>query len=312
MRIVVALGGNALLKRGEPPEADTQRKNVEKAAVSIAEVATIHQVILTHGNGPQIGLLALEAEAYRDVDPYPFHLLGAESQGMIGYLLIESLGNLMPGSHISALMTRVLVDADDPAFDSPSKPIGPVYEEKEAKRLSQKRGFAVAADGAFWRRVVPSPAPKEIVDLAEIRLLADAGFIVICAGGGGVPVVAQNGGFKGVEAVIDKDRTSSLLATGVDAEMLLILTDVSAVAEGFESGRPRWIRRAPPRALRSEDFAPGSMAPKIEAVCRFVEETGKPAVIGRLDAARALMEGSAGTRIEAGRAAIDYYESEPS
>lgn len=204
MKIVVAVGGNALLRRGEPAEAAVQKRNVDAAARVLAELAAEHQVVLTHGNGPQIGLLALEAEAYGDVEPYPLDVLGAESQGMVGYLMHQAIDNLLPERIVAALLTRVVVDADDPAFDAPTKPIGPVYSAAAAQDLATRRDWRVASDGKWWRRVVPSPEPRSIVDVEAIELLTNAGALVVCAGGGGIPVVAREGGLEGVEGVIDK------------------------------------------------------------------------------------------------------------
>ena len=297
MRVVVALGGNALLPRGAPPRADLQRRNVALAAAAIAGIARHHDVVVTHGNGPQVGLLALQAEAYADVQPYPLDVLGAESEGMIGYLIEQELANCLPERDVVTLLTQVVVDADDPAMAAPSKPIGPVYPPSKAAAL-RRRGWAVARDGDHVRRVVPSPVPRRIVELRAIRLLVEAGVLVVCAGGGGIPVVeTSSGGLAGVEAVIDKDLAAALLADALGAEALLLLTDVDAVQTGWRTPAARPIRRASPATLRRHRFEPGSMAPKVEAACRFVETTGGIAGIGALADAAAILTGEAGTMV---------------
>jgi carbamate kinase len=298
MRIVVALGGNALLRRDEAPESTVQRRNVDRAASSIAELASEHELVLTHGNGPQVGLLALQSEAYRQVAPYPLDVLGAESEGMIGYVLEQGLRNELPGREVATLLTQVVVDPMDPAFATPTKPIGSVYAEPEAARLASERGWTLARDGAGFRRVVPSPEPIEIVELAAIRLLVENGVLVVCVGGGGIPV-ARNGALRGVEAVIDKDRAAALLAERLDADALLLLTDVDAVVLGWGTPEARPLRTATVAELREHAFVPGSMGPKIEAACRFVERTGGRAAIGALDMAPATLAGRAGTAITA-------------
>lgn len=298
MRIVVALGGNALLRRGEPAEAASQLRNVEVAASSVAGLADEHELVVTHGNGPQVGLLAAQAAAYGEVGPYPLDVIGAESEGMIGYLLEQGLRNVLPGRKVATLLTQVVVDGDDPAFQHPTKPIGLVYPEARARELERERGWAIAPDGAGWRRVVPSPEPRSIVQLSSIRLLLESGVIVVCTGGGGIPVVVESGAMHGVEAVIDKDLAAALLATALATDGLLLLTDVDAVYRDWDTPAAAPIRRATPATLRRERFAPGSMGPKVEAACRFVEQGGCFAAIGGLDAAAALVAGTAGTRIE--------------
>jgi carbamate kinase len=298
MRVVVALGGNALLRRGERPDVDVQRANVRRAAAAVAALAREHMVVVTHGNGPQVGLLALQSEAQRGVAPYPLDVLGAESEGLIGYLIEQELARLLPAREIATLLTQVEVDARDPAFAAPSKPIGPVYDQAAARRLARERGFAIAPDGTGFRRVVPSPEPLRIRELRAIEILLDAGVIVVCAGGGGIPVVtAADGGVRGIEAVIDKDLASALLARTLAADALLLLTDVPAVLDGWPDGAP--IRRATPGELRARRFAPGSMAPKVEAACRFVEQGGALAAIGALEDAAELLHGNAGTAVRA-------------
>jgi carbamate kinase len=301
LRVIIALGGNALLRRGDPPEVSIQRRNVEQAAAGIAPLANEHEIVLTHGNGPQIGLLALQSEAYKPVKQYPLDVLGAQTDGMIGYLLEQELANRLPGRDVAALLTRVEVDPEDPAFHDPSKPIGPVYEKSEAEKIAKERNWSVAADGDKFRRVVPSPEPQRIVELNTIRYLVNAGTVVICTGGGGIPVVrGKDGLLSGVEAVIDKDRAAGLLARQLEADALLMLTDVDAVYENFGEDNARAIARAGPDAMKGYDFARGSMQPKISAGCDFAEATGGFAAIGRLADAGALIEGTAGTRIEAG------------
>jgi carbamate kinase len=301
MRVVMALGGNALLRRGEAPEADAQRRNVERAVErSVAPVARRSELVLTHGNGPQVGLLALQAAAYRDVRPYPLDVLGAESEGMIGYLIDLALVNALPERDVATLLTQVEVDPDDPAFATPSKPIGPTYSDAEVVRLRAERHWVMMRDGAGWRRAVPSPVPRHIREINTIKLLLEAGVIVVCAGGGGIPVIAtREGGLRGVEAVIDKDLAAALLAESVDADTLLLLTDVSAVWTRWPMSEGTPIRRATPAELRSHSFAAGTMGPKVEAACRFVERTGRTAAIGAIDQAEAILEGTAGTQVRA-------------
>jgi carbamate kinase len=295
MRIVVALGGNALLRRGELPTATAQQRNVEVAVDAIAEIAREHDVVVTHGNGPQVGLLALQGAAFGDVPVYPLDVLGAESEGMIGYLLDQGLANRLPGRRVATLLTQVVVDPADPAFRRPTKPIGPVYSAADAEIIAAERDWAIAPDGAGWRRVVPSPEPREIVELETIRLLVDAGVLVICSGGGGIPVVRRSGALHGVEAVIDKDLSAELLAELVGADLLLMLTDVPAVEAGWGSPHARPIRTATVWELRQLAFADGSMGPKVEAACRFVERTGERAGICALADAAAIVRGDAGT-----------------
>jgi len=304
MRLVVALGGNALLRRGEPAEAWIQREHVLEVAAELAALAREHELVLTHGNGPQVGLLALEADAYAAVTPYPLDVLGAESQGMIGYFLVQALANELPGRDVVAVLTQVLVDAGDGAFGRPTKPIGPVYSEQEARRLAAERGWTVAPDGEHFRRVVASPEPRQIVELAALERLVGAGAVVVCAGGGGIPVVAEAGRLVGVEAVIDKDLTAALLAEELGADELVILTDVPHVERDWGTPAARAIGRASAAELRQLSFAAGSMGPKIEAACRFVERTGCEAVIGSLGDLAAVAHGDAGTRVTPAAAAV--------
>lgn len=290
MRIVIALGGNALLRRGQRPDPEVERENARVAARSVAEIARRHSVVITHGNGPQIGMMALASDDTLD-------LLGAATEGMIGYILEQELRNALPGWSVATLLTQTLVDPDDPAFDDPTKFIGPVYTETEARDLAEERGWSVARDGEGYRRVVASPTPQEILELPEIEVLVHRGTLVVCSGGGGIPVLRVPEGFEGVEAVIDKDRSAALLARRLGAGALLMLTDVSGVLAGWGTPEERLIRSATPDEMGEHDFAAGSMGPKVEAACTFVEETGGWAAIGALEDAEAILEGRAGTRI---------------
>jgi len=298
MKIVVALGGNALLQRGEPPTAEVQRGHAGEAMAAVAELAREHDVVLTHGNGPQVGLLALQASAYAEVAPYPLDVLGAESEGMIGYVLEQELENRLPGKNVVTVLTQVVVDPDDPAFGAPTKPIGAIYTEEQARKLAAERGWSIAPDNAHFRRVVASPQPLRIVEIGAIRTLVDSGALVVCTGGGGIPVVVDDdGGLRGVEAVIDKDLAGELLARSLDADFFLMLTDVPAAMTGWGGPDPQPIKQATPAELRAEKFASGSMGPKVEAACRFVEATGGIAAIGALEDAVAIVAGRAGTTI---------------
>lgn len=297
MTLVIALGGNALLRRGQPPDPDLQRANVAAAAACLAPVIKQHHVVLTHGNDPQVGLLTLQTMADDNRHPFPLDVLGAESEGMIGYVLEQELINCLPERRLATLLTQIEVDPADPAFASPSKPIGPLYSETEARARAASRGWAIAQDGAHWRRVVASPAPKTILALPAIRLLADAQVTVICAGGGGIPVALRAGGqLYGVEAVIDKDASSALLAIELDADALIMLTDVAAVMTGFGTPQQRGLKRATPRALAEHAFAAGSMAPKVAAAIAMAN-AGKRAAIGSIADVEAILAGNAGTWI---------------
>ena len=300
MRIVAALGGNALLERGEPPEAGIQEAHIVTAVGALAPLAADHDLVITHGNGPQVGMLALESAHDPAISrPYPFDVLGAQTQGMIGYWLVQALRNAVPGRQAACLVSRTLVRRDDPAFADPAKFVGPVYDERQARALAASQHWEIRQDGHRWRRVVPSPEPAELLDLSAIRILLDTGAIVVCSGGGGVPVVAGNGAgpVHGVEAVVDKDLTAALLARQLHADALLLLTDVAAVQDGYGTPQARPIRRATPADLRARSFPAGSMGPKIDAACRFAEATGKLAAIGQLSDAQALLTGDAGTVI---------------
>ncbi|WP_110648702.1 carbamate kinase [Salinicola peritrichatus] len=309
MRIVVALGGNALLRRGEPLTAEAQRANVRKACEQLALAIPGNELVIAHGNGPQVGLLALQGAAYTEVSPYPLDVLGAQTEGMIGYMIEQELGNLLPAEQpLATLLTQVEVDADDPAFRAPSKPIGPVYDSEEAERLAREKGWSIQPDGDKFRRVVPSPDPKRIFEIRPVKWLLERGTIVICAGGGGIPTVyAGDRRLQGVEAVIDKDLCSALLAEQLDADLLVIATDVDAAYVDWHAPGQRAIATAHPDHLSKLGFAAGSMGPKVEAACRFARHTGKPAVIGSLGEIRAIISGSdAGTRVSTAIQGIAY------
>jgi carbamate kinase len=298
--IVAALGGNALLRRGQPMDVELQRENVAVAVEALAQLEREHDLVVTHGNGPQVGLLALQAEAYSGAPAPPLDVLGAESEGMIGYLLEQGLHGRTRRAP-AALLTSMRVDADDPAFAAPSKPIGPIYDRADAERLRDERGWAIAPDGEHWRRVVASPEPREIVELETIRRLLAADTLVICAGGGGVPVVADaNGALHGVEAVIDKDLAAALLADELGADILLLLTDVENVIRGYGTDAAQPLGSVAARELDPADFAPGSMRPKVTAAKRFAARPGRLAGIGALADAAAIAAGERGTRVVGG------------
>jgi carbamate kinase len=300
MRIVVALGGNALLKRGEPMTADVQRANVRKAALALTDLARDHQIVVAHGNGPQVGLLALQAAAYTDVPSYPLDILGAESVGMIGYLVEQELANALPqDARIGTLLTQIEVDRDDPAFGDPRKPIGPIYESNEAREVARLHDWPLVEESkGKWRRVVASPLPGRITQIKTIRLLVEGGVIVICAGGGGIPVIRNDeGDLVGIEAVIDKDRAAGLLAEELSADAFLMLTDVEAVYENWGTPKQAAIQNTTPAGLAGMSFAAGSMGPKVDAACAFASNAGRIAGIGRLEDARAILEGRRGTTV---------------
>jgi carbamate kinase len=301
MKVVVALGGNALLKRGEPMTAEAQRANVRVAAESLARIAHEHQLVISHGNGPQVGLLALEAAAYDEVEAYPFDILGAETQGMIGYLVEQELGNFLPFEvPLATILTMVEVDPDDPAFANPTKFVGPVYEKAEADALAAEKGWTVKADGDKWRRVVPSPKPKRIFEIRPMRWLIEKGVVVICAGGGGIPTMYAPDAERhlvGVEAVIDKDLATSLLSSELDADLFVMATDVDGVYVDWGTPDQRRLERVTPADLRAISFPAGSMGPKVDAATEFVEASGKRAVIGSLAELDAMVAGTAGTNV---------------
>ena len=298
MLVVIALGGNALLRRGEPLDVTAQRSNITTAVDAIAAIARDHDVVLTHGNGPQVGLLALQNDAYETVAAYPLDVLDAESEGMVGYLLEQELGNHIPRDTLATLLTQVIVDPLDPAFERPTKFIGPVYDEARARELAEQRGWAVAADGQHWRRVVPSPEPRSIVEIGTIKLLVSHGVTTICTGGGGIPVVPDGaGGLRGIEAIIDKDLASALLAIELGADALLLLTDVDAVYDGWGTAESRPIGTVTVGEVRALALPAGSMGPKVEAICRFAEGGGAISAIGALADATDVLTGTAGTSI---------------
>lgn len=300
-RVVVALGGNALLRRGELVSASTQRDNIRRAAQALAQLmADGHQLVVTHGNGPQVGLLALMGEQ-AGKGAFPLDVLGAETEGMIGYVLQQELDNAYAGpAQFATLLTQVEVDPRDAAFSVPSKPVGPIYTEGDARRLADQRGWAIAPDGNAWRRVVASPRPVRILEIEVIRLLMTQAVTVICAGGGGIPVAQRSDGtYVGVEAVIDKDHASGLLAAELRADAFLMLTDVSAVFTDWGTPAQRALGNVSPQALAALDFAAGSMGPKVQAACDFVNRTGGLAGIGALADASAILTGKAGTRVSA-------------
>jgi carbamate kinase len=304
MRIVVALGGNALLKRGEPMTSDVQRRNVKVAAEALAPVAKEHQLVLAHGNGPQVGLLALQASAYKEVEAYPLDVLGAQTEGMIGYMIEQELGNLLPFEvPFATILTMIEVDPDDPAFQNPTKFVGPVYDQAEADQLAAEKGWVFKQDGAKWRRVVPSPQPKRIFELRPIQWLLERGTVVICAGGGGIPTMYlpdRERVLGGVEAVIDKDLASELLARDLGADLLVIATDVDGIYLDWGKPEQRILSRVTPAELQGYSFPAGSMGPKVQAAIQFVERTGKRAAVGSLADIERIVAGTAGTNVVAG------------
>ncbi|MGW3498535.1 carbamate kinase [Streptomyces sp. NPDC001020] len=300
MRIVVALGGNALLHRGERPDAEVQRSNIDRVSTALAALARDHELVITHGNGPQIGLLAVESAADPTLRaPYPLDLLGAQTEGLIGSLLVRTLHNALPGRRVVALVTHTLVRANDPAFRRPTKFVGQVYSPELARSLARRHGWHIARDTTGWRRVVASPAPELVMETETIRELLTAGTLVVCAGGGGVPVTADpvTGTLSGAQAVIDKDHTAALLAEDLKADFLLILTDVPYVYEGYRTPDQRPVLDITPAELRDGRYPDASMGPKTQAAAQFVERTGGLAAIGALDAAYDIIHGRSGTLV---------------
>ena len=298
MRIVVALGGNALLRRGQEMTAENQRENVRVAAKALAPITDQNQLIISHGNGPQVGLLALQSAAYEEVEEYPLDVLGAQTEGMIGYMIEQELGNLLPIEvPFATILTMVEVDPEDQAFKNPTKPIGPIYNQQDAERLSEKKGWTMKQQGGFWRRVVPSPEPHRIFELRPIHWLLEHGTIVICAGGGGIPTIYnEDGDLEGVEVVIDKDRASALLAFELEADLLIMATDTDGVYLNWGTSEAKRINRVTPDEIEKYSFEEGSMEPKVEAACEFVRRSGQRAVIGSLSDIEAMKEGTAGTQ----------------
>ncbi|KIA81710.1 carbamate kinase [Chromobacterium piscinae] len=314
MRVVVALGGNALQRRGEAMTADNQRANVKVAAEQLAAVTRLgHNLVMCHGNGPQVGLLGLQNDAYaRHVDgtvtPYPLDVLGAQTEGMIGYMVEQELGNVLPFEvPIATILTQTEVDANDPAFKNPTKFVGPVYSKEEADKLAAEKGWSVKADGQYYRRVVPSPKPKRIFEMRPIKWLIEKGVVVIAAGGGGIPTMYEGDKLVGVEAVIDKDLASALLAREIDADYFVIATDVKSVFVGWGTPEAKAIRQAYPDEMDKLGFAAGSMGPKVEAACEFARLTGKKAVIGALEDIEKIVKGEAGTIISTEKPGIEWY-----
>ena len=307
MRIVIALGGNALLRRGDPMTTEVQRRNIRTAAEAIAPLAAEHSIVVVHGNGPQVGLLSLQAESYHDAEPYPLDVLDAGTQGMVGYLIQQELRSLLPPDRqVATLLTMITVDPGDPAFASPTKFVGPVYAKEAADALAAEKGWAFKPDGTSWRRVVPSPQPRQILEIQPISWLLERGAVVICAGGGGIPIMYSSSGsgeVVGVEAVIDKDLASELLAEDVAADLFVMATDVDGVYVGWATPQQRRLDRATPEELADYQFAAGSMGPKVEAASRFAAKTGKRAAIGSLADITDIVAGQAGTSVVPQRAA---------
>jgi len=315
MLIVTALGGNALLRRGEVMSEENQRRNVKIAAEALAPIAREHKLVITHGNGPQVGLLALQGAAYHDVETYPLDALGAQTEGMIGYMIEQELGNLLPFERpFATVLTMIEVDPSDPAFGNPTKFIGPVYPKADADRIAKEKGWLFKQDGDEWRRLVASPEPRRVFELNPIKWLLEHDTIVIAAGGGGIPTAYQTGQSRagqsrklaGIECVIDKDLATELLARDLGADLFMMLTDVDAVFVDWRKPTQKAIRTASPAALRAMDFAAGSMGPKVEAACRFVTATGKRAAIGSLAHLGLLIAGQAGTTVSSQREEIVY------
>jgi carbamate kinase len=310
MRIVVALGGNALLKRGEPMTAEVQRANVRVAAEALAAIAKEHQLVISHGNGPQVGLLALQGAAYKPDEVFPLDVLGAETEGAIGYMIEQELGNLLPFEvPFATILTMIEVMPDDPAFGNPTKFIGPIYDKTDADHLAAEKGWRFKQDGDKWRRVVPSPEPRRIFEIRPLRWLLEKGVIVICAGGGGIPTMYEPGADRkliGVEAVIDKDLASELLARELDADLFVMLTDAEAVFADWGKPSQKQIRQASPSGLSAFSFAAGSMGPKVDAACRFTKATGRKAAIGALRDLPAIVAGKAGTTVASGAQGVVY------
>ena len=310
MLVVTALGGNALLRRGEPMSAENQRRNVRIAAEALAPVAMEHQLVIAHGNGPQVGLLALQGAAYAKVETYPLDVLGAETEGMIGYMIEQELGNLLPFERpFATLLTMIEVDPADAAFQNPTKFIGPIYAKEDAARLGKEKGWAFKQDGDTWRRVVPSPEPRRIFELRPIKWLLEHDTIVIAGGGGGIPTMFEKGHHRsltGVECVIDKDLASELLAEELGADLFVMLTDAPAVCTDWGKPTQREIRRASAARLGELSFAAGSMGPKVKAACRFANATGNLAAIGALADLPRIIAGDAGTTVSVRQHGLAY------
>ncbi|HEX5402648.1 MAG TPA: carbamate kinase [Pseudonocardiaceae bacterium] len=303
VRIVIALGGNALLRRSDPMTTEVQRRNIKVAAQAIAPLAVDHSVVVVHGNGPQVGLLSLQSESYAGAEPYPLDVLDAGTQGMIGYLIQQELRGQLPAERqVIALLTMIMVDPDDPAFDHQTKFVGPTYQKYEADRLAAAKGWTFHQDGDGWRRVVASPEPREILEITPITWLLDRGTVVICGGGGGIPTTPGSPGgdaLIGVEAVIDKDLTGALVAREVGADLFVMATDVDGVYTDWATPRQRRLHNVTPDELAGHQFVAGSMGPKVDAAIRFVRGSDRRAAIGSLDDIAAIVRGTAGTSVTA-------------
>ncbi|MCP4319284.1 MAG: carbamate kinase [Hyphomicrobiales bacterium] len=310
MRVVVALGGNALLRRRQEPTAENQRENVRIAAEAMAPIAREHELVISHGNGPQVGLLALQGAAYKPDEAYPLDVLGAQTEGMIGYMIEQELGNLLPPEvPFATILTMIEIDPADPAFNNPTKFIGPLYEEAEANALTAGKRWAFKQDSDKWRRVVPSPLPKRIFEIRPIKWLLERKTIVICAGGGGIPTYYdEKNSLRGVEAVIDKDFASELLARELAADLFIMATDVGAVFKDFGTPHQKGIKRSSPEAIQSIEFPAGSMGPKVQAACHFAQKTGNPAAIGALADLPEILERNAGTTVMSGSKRTVWHE----
>jgi carbamate kinase len=307
MRVVVALGGNAILPRGEPMTVANQRIAIARACRPLATIASQHELVVSHGNGPQVGLLALQAAAYDSLSGYPFDVLGAQTEGMLGYLIEQELGNATRNARVIAtLVTRTLVDPDDPAFAEPTKFVGPVYDEAQAQQCVTERGWVVKKDGDEFRRVVPSPAPLRILETQPVEWILDKGGVVICTGGGGVPTTLESDAhlMAGVEAVIDKDLASAVLARDIGADLLIIATDVDGVYLDWGTPEQRRVERAHPDALDESAFPAGSMGPKVRAAQQFAREGRGDAVIGSLDDIGEVFAGRAGTIVSSAQVGL--------
>jgi carbamate kinase len=310
MLIVAALGGNALLRRGEAITGDNQRATVRIAAKALAPLAAKHQLVICHGGGPEVGLLALQGAAYARVESYPVDALVAQTEGMVGYMIEQELGNLLsPDRPIATVQTMVEIDPKDPGFKTPGKFVGPVYLRDEAEHLANAKGWTFRPEADKWRRVVASPEPKRIFELRSIKSLLERNTVVIAAGGGGMPAMHEKGSNRrvvGVECVIEKDLAAELLARELEADVFLMLTDAEAVCIDWGTPTQRPIRRASPAALAAMRFPAGSMGPKVDAACRFVTATRKPAGIGAVADAEKILEGKAGTTISVDVSGIDH------
>lgn len=296
--IVVAVGGNALLQRGEVMSCENQQKSIAQTASSLAELSKNYRLVIVHGNGPQVGLLSLQNNAYKDCPPYPFDVLGAETQGMIGYLIQQGLNAAIEDRYTTTILTRIVVDENDPAVADPSKFIGPVYTEEQAKQLAEANHWVVKPDGSHWRRVVPSPKPQEILEIKAIKDLLEKEHLIICGGGGGAPVIEKDGAYVGFEAVIDKDMTAALIAEQIGAEHLLILTDGTHVCLNWGTPQEQKLENVTIEQMKQCSFPAGSMGPKVDACCQFVEKTGQSGHIGDLSFALEIIEGKSGTHIQ--------------